>query len=268
MSVLGNDHFLIPGMSSVRQSNETQIQWNAGRFMVFSSGDVVDGAARDSGATPTTALRGGLPLGKKTSTGKLLQWDPTATDGTEVLYGFLPFDVRVTDLDANNLDRHLATVIGGYVRSAGVVATANNLKLLKAQGKNRFWFDDEIPPHGPIQYPIMREVAKTADYTVVAADNGTTFTNTGAAGAVVFTLPALAPGLAFEFRVVADQNVTVASVAGDDMIVFNDAAADSVAFSTAGQKIGGGVLVFSNAAGTKWYVRNASAGANTITVAT
>lgn len=117
-------------------------------------------------------------------------------------------------------------------------------------------------------YPAANELAKTSNFTITKTLNGTLFTNSGAAGAVVFTLPALSPYLAFRFRVVADQDVTVASAAGDDMVAFNDASADSVAFSTSGQKIGGGLFIYSNAAGTKWIVENESAGANTVTVAT
>jgi hypothetical protein len=116
--------------------------------------------------------------------------------------------------------------------------------------------------------PFKGEVAKTANTTLLAKDAGNLFTNEGASGAVTFTLPAIAPNLLFAFRVVADQTVTIASAEGDNVVAFNDASADSVAFSTAGQKVGGGVIVHSNLAGTKWYVRNISAGANTVTVAT
>ena len=84
----------------------------------------------------------------------------------------------------------------------------------------------------------------------------------------MFTLPALANGYKFGFRVQADQTITVASAAGDDMVAFNDASADSVAFSTGGAKVGGLVVVYTNPAGTKWIVEDHSAGANTITVAT
>ena len=118
-------------------------------------------------------------------------------------------------------------------------------------------------------YPCANEVAKTANYTITKLENGTLFTNTGAEAAVVFTLPALSPFLYFRFMVTADQSVTVSSAAGDDMVVFNDATADSVAFSTSSEKIGGSLLIFSNSAGTKWYVNQVSAGsAHTLTVAT
>lgn len=115
--------------------------------------------------------------------------------------------------------------------------------------------------------PWNPEVAKTADYQVLARDNGTPFTNRGATGSVTFTLPKIAANYRFLFRVVADQAVTVASKEGSNVVAMNNAAASSVAFSTGGQQIGGCVVVQSSQDGTLWYVENASAGTNTITVA-
>lgn len=51
--------------------------------------------------------------------------------------------------------------------------------------------------------------AKTGAYTVVAADVGTYFTNTGAAGSVTFTLPTPAAGLWYQFYVDASQAVVI-----------------------------------------------------------
>lgn len=116
--------------------------------------------------------------------------------------------------------------------------------------------------------PFKSVEAKTADYTVLATDVGKLFTNEGAAGAVIFTLPTIAPNLIFGFYVMADQDVTIASAGSNDNIVaFNDASADSIAFSTSGEKIGGAAILMSNNAGTKWLAFNVSAGANTVTVA-
>lgn len=94
-------------------------------------------------------------------------------------------------------------------------------------------------------------VAKTADYTVTPNDAGTLFTNRGASGAVVFTLPAAAAatGIEFEFAVVANQNVTIAAPA-DTLVAFNDATATSIAFSTTSEKVGSNVRVVSD--GTSW----------------
>ena len=83
-----------------------------------------------------------------------------------------------------------------------------------------------------------------------------------------FTLPAILPGLSFKFKGVVDQNMTVTSAEGDNVVALNDASADSIAFSTSSQKIGSGAVVYSNAAGTKWLVDLANAGVAAATVAT
>lgn len=51
--------------------------------------------------------------------------------------------------------------------------------------------------------------AKTADYTVTVADSGKTFTTVGAAGTVVFALPAAVVGLKYRFRVGAAQELRI-----------------------------------------------------------
>jgi hypothetical protein len=99
--------------------------------------------------------------------------------------------------------------------------------LARRQMAGRIWFDDGWTPPDLVTALV---VAKTADYTVVAADNNKTFTNKGAAGAVNFTLPALARGLRFRFFVEADNTLTITSVPSDSLVVFNDAAADTIAF--------------------------------------
>jgi len=98
--------------------------------------------------------------------------------------------------------------------------------------------------------------AKTADYTILANDGGALFTNRGAGGAVNFTLPTVAAvgsGWWVDIHVVADQTVTVTAGTADTLVVFNDAAADSIAFAGASQKIGNGVRVICD--GTGWLLR-------------
>ena len=106
--------------------------------------------------------------------------------------------------------------------------------------------------------------AKAADYTVTAAETGRVFTTTGATGAVNFTLPAKATGLVYTFLNTVDQNMTITSDAVDTIVTFNDVAADSVAFSTVGEKIGAAAMAICD--GTKWIVVNL--GTHTATVAT
>lgn len=87
-----------------------------------------------------------------------------------------------------------------------------------------------------------RTIAKTASYTINPAIDrpGTVFTNAGAAGAVTFTLPAPGQGTRgwwYRFVGVADQNIIVAALTADTLIVIDDTAADSLAIQTAGQRI-------------------------------
>lgn len=97
--------------------------------------------------------------------------------------------------------------------------------------------------------------AKAASYQVLPTDLGALFTTTGASGAVTFTLPAFADiqtGWNARFFNTVDQNMIVAAATADadKMVAFNDVAADSIAFSTASEKIGAGVEVVYD--GTKW----------------
>lgn len=112
--------------------------------------------------------------------------------------------------------------------------------------------------------------AKTADYTILPANDPsfTIFTNRGAAGAVNFTLPAPSgalEGVVYFFLGVADQNILVVAATVDTLLALNDVAADSVAMSTAGGKIGG--LMIALCDGTAWAVVGAAVG-GTFTVAT
>lgn len=97
--------------------------------------------------------------------------------------------------------------------------------------------------------------AKTGDYTVTVSDLGKIFTTRGAAGAVTFTLPAVSSsiptGVSTLFYNVADQDMIVAGTAGE-LVTFNDAAANSVAFSTSAEQIGGCLEAVCD--GTSWLI--------------
>jgi hypothetical protein len=84
-------------------------------------------------------------------------------------------------------------------------------------------------------------VAKTADYTVLPSDIGTCFTNRGASGTVIFTLPlsgASLKGWWCEFHTCAAQVITVTSNAADTLIVHADLTADTLSTAaTIGQHI-------------------------------
>lgn len=57
---------------------------------------------------------------------------------------------------------------------------------------------------GPIEFQV-----KTANYTVLTTENGTGFTNVGAAGAITFSLPAATVGLHYYFAVGVAQELRI-----------------------------------------------------------
>ena len=83
--------------------------------------------------------------------------------------------------------------------------------------------------------------AKTADYTILeSGDEGALFTTRGASGAVVFTLPTATTPVGWwcEVYVGAAQTVTVTAGTADTLTASNDLTADSIAWSTASEKVG------------------------------
>lgn len=110
-------------------------------------------------------------------------------------------------------------------------------------------------------------IAKTANYQVLASDgSGTLFTTRGNAANITFTLPVPTPqltGVVFYFANAVDFNMIVSAGAGK-AITFNNAAAASLAASTAGQKIGAIIRAYCD--GTSWYLQGSTIGV-TYTVA-
>jgi len=128
----------------------------------------------------------------------------------------------------------------------------NYTTLSAAQGKGRYV---EVDANGVIpNIAFYRQIIpKTASFTVLRTQSGAVFTTTGATAAVNFTLPAINTGpWWFEFFNGADQSMTVTSGTADTIVTFNDLQADSVAFSTASEKIGGHIIAFTD--GTTLFV--------------
>lgn len=271
MSV-GQGHFGIPGQTAELETFTAEILWGGddSRIQVLRQSLVVDGAARDDGNTPTSVLRPGLLLGQVASTGELKEFDAAAVDGTQFIAGILPVELKMTDFDGDDVDRFGPVVVRAPVKASALLVEGSALvghadeylvrRQLFAAG---FVLNDDVRGHKAGQ---PRTVVKATDYTVLATDNGTYFTTRGAAAAVEFTLPALKRGLEFEFYSEADQNLTVTAATADTLVAFNDAAADSVAFSTSGEKLGGKFRVRANDDASAWLVE--AVGANTVTIAT
>ena len=110
--------FAIPGLTDVLNTTEAILWW--GRFeQVHLVPAVIDGSARDAGNSPTDVLRPGLLLGKNSTDNKLYQWDQTATDGTETIYGILMFAQKMT-AGGTDYDRFVGWImVGGPVKASG-----------------------------------------------------------------------------------------------------------------------------------------------------
>jgi hypothetical protein len=124
------------------------------------------------------------------------------------------------------------------------------------------------------KYPAP--IAKTANFTVDPTRTrcGQLFTTRGAGGAVQFTLPQLSgtaqqggtwDGYWLEFANEVDQNMTVACTAGK-AICDGNAAATSLACSTASHKIGGRIRATWDTGAAKWLLSGVNVGV-TYTVA-
>lgn len=104
----------------------------------------------------------------------------------------------------------------------------------------------------------LREVsAKTAAYTVVAhTDNGKTFTNAGAGGAVTFSLPAATVGQWYRFKVQAAQELRVDPSGNETMSLPSSGAKQAAGAYLVADAVGEGLEIECVTAGTwesNWY---------------
>jgi len=94
---------------------------------------------------------------------------------------------------------------------------------------------------------LVRVQVKTADYTVLETDSGTTFTTYGDTGAIIFTLPTNPKkGLNYRFIQSTDQDLTITAGTADTLITYNNLLADGVATSTASHQIGAVIEVLAD----------------------
>jgi len=73
---------------------------------------------------------------------------------------------------------------------------------------------DDLRPLGAL--PLKANIrAQRIDHTLINTESGTLFTNEGATGTVILTLPAAAIGLEYEFYIQANQTFTITAGSGD-----------------------------------------------------
>ena len=192
-----------PGIETVLETVQNQVWWGRHERQVFAPA-VISGTARDAGNSVVTTLRGGLLLGRITSSGLLKEWVPTATDGSQTVYGVLISPLNATDGAGADTNRYTFVMVNGDLMDDRVLVPTNAEEGLvgdalefqvRAQAYPRFNFDRSIIRVGNTF--DSRVVIKAADYTILATDNGTMFVDTGAAGDVTYDLPAALPGMRF-----------------------------------------------------------------------
>ena len=259
-----------PFIGDIVETAENSFYFGTHPLNVFAGGKI-DGAARDGGNTVTDVLRPGLLLGQIYSTGKLIQWSPTATDGSQFIFGILDNPGVKMQAGGSNQDRFRGTImVRGLIRpdrlliggnaSYGISGNANEYYIRAMLKDAGFMVQEDVTGTGllgfgtPFGGGFRMLQAKTADYTVKAYESGTLFTTRGAGGTVIFTLPTTpTKGLYYGFYSAADQTMTVTAGTVDTIVGINDLTADSVGFATANLKIGGMIEVFGD--GTGWLTR-------------
>lgn len=266
--------FLNPGIGSLEETVEANIffgNWTDSVQHIFPMS--LDGDTVDSGHTNNTGhIRPGFLLGRNESTKQYGAWDPTAENGLEIIAGINVTGIN-TSLGGSSADRLLYVALpGARIKASELIipgqtskglsgkAMENLARALLTQGGFTILDDPYHKPNlfggwRPRHHAALGASAGTEAVTVVRADHDVLFTNKGSDTALTFTLPAVASsaGLRFGFVVYADQSVTVASAEGGNIIAFNDVAANSVALSTAGDKVGAFVEVI-GLDNAKWLV--------------
>lgn len=242
----------VPGLATKTEAEESQVTWagRCGQDLVATRRVTLDSAAVDSGNSPTTTLRGGNVLAFVDASGKAHTYDPDANDGRQMAVGILEHYQNML-VDGVAADRFTQILVHGLVKESELVGLDPRAKQ---QLGSRFVFDRDLGASlGVLMHPrgIYR---KSANYVVTAEDNGLLFLATAA---VAFTLPAKQNGLAFRFFQTADNDLTITG--SGDIVHKGNAAATSVVFSTAGQKIGSHALVecmYVADSTLKWVVSN------------
>lgn len=182
----------------------------------------LDGASRDSGSSPTTLLRPGLILGRKTSDLKYTQWSPTATNGSEKIAAILLWATDTQYLNTDD-DKWLGwALFGGFVKANGIIFPSGFENYARSLMSPRFVFDDFPHDNAPMTGLGWRNIrhVSSGPVTLTKNDHNTLFTNKGATGSITFNLPAIAGsmGLRFGFLGYAAQDIAIAGPASSTLM--------------------------------------------------
>jgi hypothetical protein len=103
-----------------------------------------------------------------------------------------------------------------------------------------------------VDIPLVMKAKTDSTYSVVPSDYGSVITNRGG-GALTVTLPAPSAtnkGCYVDFYTVAAGDFVLTTTAGEEMVLLNNATADSLTIGQANEEIGNGVRALSD--GTSW----------------
>jgi hypothetical protein len=241
--------FGTPGIGAKQSSTTNEFLWGGDvtRIHVLKIGRIVSGAIRDAGNTPTTDIRRGLIVGMLSASNELVEYDPAATDGSEIPVGILDVELLAVNLLTQADEKKFPPIVVSapvkarklFLNGAALVGHADEYIARKHLAALGFKFDDDL--NGYKSGTVQRTQIKETDYTVVAADNGSLFQAKTAD--CTFTLPAIQVGLSFTFQQTANNEMSVASAEGDNVVVGNDLSADSITFTTDNEQIGAMVHV-------------------------
>lgn len=241
---------ITPGVSSKYTTLEGNFLLQDQEEAMILSGKLTSTAV-DAGSTVTTILRPGLALAEvPINSGTWLQYDASQTDGREIFSGFLLDGVNMLDDRGIAQNQAAKIVVAAFIDVTQIYGFDSQAR---SSGQTRFIFRDI--PNGPFGEPFRRIEAKTGNYVVVAGDTGKIFTTLGAAGAVQFTLPALAAvGRDFNVDFINEvgQNMTIIRAGADTIVAFNNLVAVSFAFSTAANLISARLNIRVNSNKTKF----------------
>ena len=200
-----------PGNSEVFLTVESQFLY--GRVIdVFYDDYHISGTSRDTGNTPSTFLRPGLLMGRRTSDKKHYPWNPGATDGTELIAGINVMGMEM-QVDGVDQDKFYALVTWGHLKTSGLLIPGEAEFGLEGKD-NGALAAEQLRSLGyrldvPVTSGFTSQSNYTADTTLTAADSGKVISNLGSAGAVNVTLPAASPGLKFAVRGLVAQPLNV-----------------------------------------------------------
>lgn len=196
----------------------------------------------------TTPLANAIPVFNGTDPTNMVPSKVTISASTNLLTGTLTVTNTATVSQLNSVGGiaaansfQISVGTGGSIgfggNGTGSAASGPQVKMNPDFVKIQ-WFNNGLTASGPLTFGLASSV-QTANYTVLATEAGTVFNNSGASGAITFTLPAAVTNLHYYFVVATAQILNVTS-AGSDVIRWGSTlsgAAGTISSSTIGHAI-------------------------------